>query len=387
MQAVYNNYKRAAGLAALAATMALTCAGAATARTITLDAGTVIPVTLNDSLSSRDSNKGDQFSATVKPDAAAAYGLPQDTTIEGHVRNAWAKEGKKPGVLTLSFDRLQLPDETSIPITGSLIGLDNKSVTHTSSGRLVAKSDHRNQELAYAGYGAGAGLILGAITRGNTLEDTLLGGGLGYLFGTLNKSHGETKDVYLDPGTSMGVRLDHSVTFSAYGDSGQGSGRFHRTSGYNGSRINDSANNTDPDYYERNGNLDENNTSYSDDDLGVMVDNQDIQFAPEAAPFLKNDTAMLPVIPVLRAEHVPYHYDNNQLVAEGPYQPITATFGDPIVAGSHNHRFRLAQPVQWIHGAIYAPARFFALTTGKKVTYDSGSHTVIIGSNAYGAGP
>src|SRR5262249_38253309 len=131
------------------------------------------------------------------------------TKIEGVVTTAKVQHDKDPGVLELSFRRLRLPNGRSYPITGSLIGLDNKSVNKTSDGRLIAKPGHQTDRLTYVGYGAGAGLLISLFTH-KTLENTLLGAGLGYLFGSLQKSN--PSNVNLKSGTELGVRLDRSVT-------------------------------------------------------------------------------------------------------------------------------------------------------------------------------
>jgi len=194
-------------------------------KTVTIDAGTVIPVKLRDTLSSTDSHTGDRFTATLQSeDAARSLNLPVGTNIEGTVSAVRSMQGSEPGVLSLSFDRMILPNESSYAINGALIGLDDKSVTRASNGRLVAKADHKNKTLLYAGYGAGAGLILGALTKGNTILDTLIGGGLGYLLGSLDKSHGNPKDVVLKPNTELGVRLDRSVRVKFYDDGSRNAG-------------------------------------------------------------------------------------------------------------------------------------------------------------------
>ena len=209
-----------AAVAATLMTSQTAPAVAQTTRTVTLDAGTVIPVRLRDTISSNDARVGDRFTATLQSeDSARSLRLPVGTFIEGTVSAVRAMQGKDPGVVSLTFDRVVLPNEASYTIKGSLIGLDDKSVTRSSNGRITAKADHKTKPLVYAGYGAGAGLILGALTKGNTILDTLIGGGLGYLLGSLDKTNrGEPKDVVLKPNTEFGVRLDRSLKVREYDD-------------------------------------------------------------------------------------------------------------------------------------------------------------------------
>ncbi len=180
-------------------------------RMITLPAGTVIPVTLDTPLSSSNSRPGDRFTATVQNGSDNA-GLPDGTRIEGVVRDAIPAANNQPGIVDMDFRRIVFPNGDSQPINASVTSLDSKSVQHTSEGRLVATNNNRNQNLKWVGIGAGAGLLLGAVTKGNTLLDTLLGAGAGYLFGqTQNNRH--PSDVKLAQGTQFGVRLDNQIAF------------------------------------------------------------------------------------------------------------------------------------------------------------------------------
>ncbi|HLV80427.1 MAG TPA: hypothetical protein VKT32_09095 [Chthonomonadaceae bacterium] len=182
-------------------------------RRYVLDPGTVLPVRLDTSLSSKDSHAGDVFSTTVTDQDNAA--LPAGTKVEGVVRSAQPRHGKQPGTLDLAFDRLVLPGGRAYSLDGSLIALDNKSVKRAAGGRLVATSAHRTDRLTYVGYGAGAGLLVSVLThRKSTLTDTLLGGGLGYLYGALQKGHGNARDVNLKSGTKLGVRLNTRLSFN-----------------------------------------------------------------------------------------------------------------------------------------------------------------------------
>ena len=187
------------------------------ARTVALGVGTVIAVRLDEALSSNESNKGDKFTATVKENTGETdpYALPSGTKIEGIVRLSRPKKDKNPGVLDLAFQRLILPDGSSYTLSGSLIGLDNKSVSHDKQGRLVAKKGHRTDRLTFVGYGAGAGFLLGLLTdKKHTVRDTALGAGLGYLFGALEKDKSKVNDVRLKEGTELGVRLDKRLTYA-----------------------------------------------------------------------------------------------------------------------------------------------------------------------------
>lgn len=86
---------------------------------ITLYEDTVIPIVLDQPLSSADNQPGDTFTATVsdydKPD-----NLPSGTKVEGHVVSAYPMSEGQPATLQLAFDRLVLPNGQTIPIEASL---------------------------------------------------------------------------------------------------------------------------------------------------------------------------------------------------------------------------------------------------------------------------
>jgi hypothetical protein len=177
-----------------------------------LPAGTVIPVTLDEPLSSDGNSPGDRFTATVKSGRDDA-GLPEGTKIRGVVREAIPSRHGKPGVLDVDFTRIVLPDGTTRTLDGSLVSLDSKNIARDSEGRLQATSNRGNERLKWVGIGAGAGLLISTLTKGNTLVDSLLGAGAGYLFNELQRKG--AGNVHVDSGTEIGVRTNQRLAFSS----------------------------------------------------------------------------------------------------------------------------------------------------------------------------
>lgn len=183
------------------------------ARTRSLPAGTVLPARLDDALTSNEARNGDRFSASIENGRDDA-GLPAGTKVEGVIREAIPARGGKPGVLDMDFQRIILPNGETHAITASLISLDNKGISRSSDGRLEAKSGNNNNErLKWVGIGAGAGLLISTLTKGNTLLDTLLGGGAGYLYNELQRKG--AGNVNLKAGTELGVNLNRSLAYTA----------------------------------------------------------------------------------------------------------------------------------------------------------------------------
>lgn len=218
VQNAYSRYATGIGLATLMAATVLSGpveSRPKSDRAMTLSAGTVIPVKLNDRLSSNESNKGDTFTATVTSEGGASSGVPVGTKVDGYVRQVRAKSGKEPGMIDLAFTRLTLPNGRSYSIDGSPIALDNKSVSH-KNGRLIAKPGHGGpNRLTYVGIGAGAGLLVNILAhRKGTLLDTLIGAGAGYGIGSLIKGGSSARDVDLGSGTKLGVRLERRLSLA-----------------------------------------------------------------------------------------------------------------------------------------------------------------------------
>jgi len=183
-------------------------------RYATLATNTVIPVSLDNTLSSAESRKGDRFTATVETSDGSDYaGLPTGTKVEGTVTAARRQNGNDPGLLDMSFNRVILPDGTTYRIDGSLASLSGDRVTKTASGVMVARTDQKDNRMVYAGYGAAGGLLVGLLTK-RPLEGTILGGVLGYLYGQVQHDQDKPANVTLRPGTEFGVRLNHELALT-----------------------------------------------------------------------------------------------------------------------------------------------------------------------------
>ena len=402
---------RVMGLAALSSLMSWAgiIGASAQSRTVSLEAGSVVPVKLDDALSSKTSRKGDTFTATIRNDADTDYyRLPSGTRMEGIVRDVRSQKDKEPGLIDLEFRRIRFPDGKSAAIEGSLIGLDNKSVEKRSDGRLIAKPGHQTDRLTYVGYGAGAGLIVGLLTK-HGIEDTVIGGGLGYLFGALQKGNNNSpRDVSLKQGTELGVRLDRQVSLASYGNQDDYNNYRNRdTNTLN--RNDDPRNRSDDPRYHRTNDAASNNPRYRQDDnardnwdrrndkqnsdsrdtnrdrvnatdIGMLIGDRDVTFVSTARPFVSRGVVMLPVRSVLDAAHIPFTYDAQaqQVRTSGDGGSVRMALNSSIAVVDGTRRVNLDAPAQRANGTLYVPMRFLSLVTGRNVTYDAGSHTVIM---------
>jgi hypothetical protein len=98
-----------------------------------------------------------------------------------------------------------------MPIEAGLTGLDSKHVTN-EDGRLVAKTEHRNDTLTYVGIGAGAGALVALLTdSGDLVRNGLIGAGLGWIYSEIQRNNQKPRDVVLTKDTEVGVRLDQRL--------------------------------------------------------------------------------------------------------------------------------------------------------------------------------
>ncbi len=386
------------GIAAFGGVTASLMLAAAPALALRLEAGTVVPVTLDRQLTSNGNAKGDTFTATIKSDTPGYLGLPEGSVIEGVVMEAKPKEGKNPGVLDLAFRRVRLPNGRAYALTGSTIGLDNKSVTKDSNGKIVAKSSSRNNRLTYVGYGAGAGLLASVLSGGKLhLENIGLGAGLGYLLGSLEKSKKTPNDVNLKVGTQMGVRLDKPLTLQTADSSlnsrstgntaSSGGNGGYRNTESGGSALdrprdaNNGSNGSNGSNAGRSvGNNNNGNNTSSDSGIGVLINDTAVNFPANTQPQIVNGVTMVPVRPVLDAANVKYTFSNNNgtINVQTPNGTTRLSVGSQIAVGEGGGRTRLDASARRMNGTMYVPLRFLDLALGGKTTYDAASKTAIV---------
>jgi len=356
----------------------------------TLPSGTVLKARLDQRLNSAQAQTGQQFTATVQPGEDHS-GLPTGTRVEGIVRDARPATKNQPGILEVDFTALNFPDGRVYPITGALTSLDASSVSHTASGRLVSKRSNNNQRMKFIGYGAGAGALIGLLTKGNLLTDALLGAGGGYLYNQLrkDKSRGGYANVNLQPGAEFGVRLDQHFAYLPVSDrrlDRYGSGVDLRNNpdrsgvdlrnNRSGSGV-DLRNNPD-----RSG-VDLRNDRYRSDtgfrnraDISVMVDTRAVSFGA-ARPMRVGNTVLVPLGPVMTAAGVRYTYNplTREIRVNSDQGEIRGSVGSPV-AWANGEQVPLAEPIRSSGGTLYVPERFLELAMGRAASWDEASQTL-----------
>lgn len=184
---------------------------------ITIPADSVVPVTLDSSLSSNTARKGDVFWATVVSSNVGDSEFPQGTQLKGIVTDVTRKTSDKPGALQVDFRSVKLPNGSQQQIDGSLVSLDKDDVSQTKDGRITAthkKSTDSGADSTTVLIGAGAGYVLGHVILGqNSVLSGVLGALGGYLYGNSKNDKSNPQEAVVPAGTKLGVRLDEAVRY------------------------------------------------------------------------------------------------------------------------------------------------------------------------------
>ena len=153
--------------------------------------GQELDVRLQTQLSSATAQVEDRFEATTVADLYRGNDvlIPAGSLVRGVVRTVnRATRTDRRGELTVSFDQITVRGRT-YPMRGTVVEALQSEGLKGEAGRI--------------GAGAGVGAIIGGILGGvkGALLGVLIGGG-----GTIAATEG--KDVTLDPGTTLRLRLD-----------------------------------------------------------------------------------------------------------------------------------------------------------------------------------
>ncbi len=184
----------------------------------TVPAATEFSATLDEELSSKKTQPGDGFTATLNSPLRNQHGdilLQPGMKIRGVVQNS--ESGKVlasirgKGRLSLRFTEIQLPDGRFAPLQASLVGVSGtRGHTSTSQEGEITGGISGKDTAKDIGIGAGVGTIAGMIF-GSTLKGLAIGAiaGGGYVLANAGK------DVTLPARTVLNLRMDQYLTIPA----------------------------------------------------------------------------------------------------------------------------------------------------------------------------
>ncbi|MGH9804908.1 MAG: hypothetical protein ACRD4D_07025 [Candidatus Acidiferrales bacterium] len=186
---------------------------ASTERNVRLAEGTKIAFTLNDTLSTKSSRAGDDFSGVVSRSVRIGNDIviPQGSVVHGKVTKV-ERPGRVKGraELNLRFEAVELPDGTELPISASLTELDEREKEKVTEEGGVEGEGSKKRDAATIGAGAGIGAAIGAITGGGS--GALKGGAIGAGAGTGVVLVTRGKDINIKRGTELAIQLDRALS-------------------------------------------------------------------------------------------------------------------------------------------------------------------------------
>ncbi len=156
---------------------------------VTVPAGTPIPVRLDQSLDSAQNRSGDSFDAHVSAPVVidGQTLIPQNARIHGRVVDASAS------------GHLKHPGRLEIGLTEVEVGGEWYQITTNETGRKGGS--HKNRDIGWIGGSAAGGALIGALAGGG--KGALIGGPLGAGAGTAVAYLTGKKDVHLPAETPL----------------------------------------------------------------------------------------------------------------------------------------------------------------------------------------
>jgi hypothetical protein len=180
-----------------------------------VNAGQIIRVRMNQTITSETARVGDQFTTTVV-DPVYSSGveiIPAGSEIVGRVTSVnRASRKSKAGTIGVHFVSLRLPTGIARAINGELTDITANDVTADNEGELSGRSATK-RNVVFIGGGAATGALIGAIAGGGKGAGVgaLIGGGLGAAGAVFSKGN----EAVVKSGTEFGVVLNQTLSLPA----------------------------------------------------------------------------------------------------------------------------------------------------------------------------
>jgi len=170
---------------------------------MTVPIGTTIAVRMDETLSTKDSQPGQPFTATIADPIVGLDGtvlIPSGAKVRGRV-TAVEKSDRvgETAVIKLAFESVSF-DGRSYPLQATVVEANPERRTRTSTGEQAGK----------VAAGAAAGAVLGRIL-GKDTEGAIKGAVIGAAAGTAIAMGTADVDAVLPAGSRMVIRLDAPV--------------------------------------------------------------------------------------------------------------------------------------------------------------------------------
>jgi len=185
---------------------------------LSIPAGTRVPISLKQAISSKGNQEGDSVYAettfpVVAPDGRVL--IPAGTYVQGrisHVKRGGRIKGKAE--VLMHFTTLIYPSGYTVLLPGSVErapGVDKSSVKDEEG---TIKSDSQTGEkVGTIATSAGSGAVIGGVTNGG--KGALIGAGVGGAVGTAIAMLTRGNDIKMDAGTTLEMVIQRDVPVDA----------------------------------------------------------------------------------------------------------------------------------------------------------------------------
>ena len=182
----------------------LMVAGVAAQGRLVLPEGSVIIVRTTSPLESATAKVGQTFETAVADDMGVDNYtvIPGGSRIRGVVTLAQPATRQRSGVIEVNFDRLTLPDGSTLPISGKLTSTD-------AAERRQIETDPNARVVLVGGRGGIGAAIAGAGSQGSSTSNFLA---------ALGSMLSEARDVRVPAGTPLAVQLEQRLVLSRRGN-------------------------------------------------------------------------------------------------------------------------------------------------------------------------
>jgi hypothetical protein len=183
-----------------------------------IKADTILRVRLDEELSSKTAYVGQTFKSTTVDPVYSTGGvllIPQASSVSGRVTAVQkAQKDGKPGMLSVSFRSITLPNGRKATISGSLAESGKRENNSVDNEGTVSGNKMKNRNLKWIGGGAAGGAVIGGIAGGGT--GALIGAGVGALAGLIGKNQTKGKEAEVDSGTEFGILVNRAFSLPRY---------------------------------------------------------------------------------------------------------------------------------------------------------------------------
>lgn len=165
---------------------------------------TALRLRMNEGLSSKTANVGNQFTSTVVTPvyAKGVEVIPAGSIVTGRVTHVdRASRKSQAGSLDVTFTSIRIPNGVNYPISGSLVGPDGSGNEADIQGKSSKK---RNAKFI------GRGMVVGGLINGAA------GVATGGLFGAARGLIKKGEEAQVDSGTEFDMMLNRSVSMTAF---------------------------------------------------------------------------------------------------------------------------------------------------------------------------